>query len=50
MLSAFRRAVGSDVRAYAGYEGYLEAKASQRVDSEATARDDGGGPLVYHMR
>jgi hypothetical protein len=27
MLSAFRGAVGSDVRAYAGYEGSLEAEA-----------------------
>lgn len=31
ILSAFGRTVGSDVRAYAGYEGCLEA--SQRVDS-----------------
>jgi hypothetical protein len=38
-FSAFRRTVGSDVRDYAGYEGYLEA--SQRIDSEATARDGG---------
>jgi len=30
MLSAFGRTNGSDVRAYAGYEGSLEA--SQRVD------------------
>ena len=43
--TAFRRTVGSDVRTYAGYEGYLEA--SQRIDW-ATSRDDGSG-LSYTL-